>query len=63
MNPGQMYDPPIHFEGRSATEREVDGSGMTLYYGFHESPFGTYLLALTRHGNDHSQDNSKGCFS
>jgi AraC family transcriptional regulator of adaptative response/methylated-DNA-[protein]-cysteine methyltransferase len=45
-----IYDQPIHFEGRSASEKEADRTGMTLYYGFHESPFGNYLLALTRHG-------------
>ena len=41
-----VYYHRIHFEGMTAREKKEVASGITLYYGIHQSPFGKYLLAL-----------------
>ena len=51
--PGRLHELFIHTEAISPTQYKALGKGITIHYGFHESPFGKYLLALTDKGICH----------
>lgn len=44
---GRLHDLFISMEGMTPDQYRNSGSGLTIHYGFHFSPFGEYLLALT----------------
>jgi len=44
---GRLHDLFINLEGMTPGQYKKSGSGMTIFYGFHMSPFGAYILALT----------------
>jgi len=45
--PGRLHDLFVGIEGMTPEQYRRSGSGLTLYFGFHHSPFGKYLLAVT----------------
>jgi AraC family transcriptional regulator of adaptative response/methylated-DNA-[protein]-cysteine methyltransferase len=45
---GRLHDLFISMEGMTPDQYRKSGAGLTIYYGFHHSPFGRYLLAVTR---------------
>ncbi len=51
--PGRLHDLFVHTEAISPAQYQAKGQGLNIYYGFHESPFGNYLLALTEKGICH----------
>jgi AraC family transcriptional regulator, regulatory protein of adaptative response / methylated-DNA-[protein]-cysteine methyltransferase len=51
--PGRLHDLFVAFEAASPGEFKRLGAGLSIDYGFHPSPFGTCLLALTRRGICH----------
>jgi len=44
---GRLHDLFITIDGMTPDQYRRSGSGLTIYYGFHYSPFGKYLLAIT----------------
>lgn len=48
--PGRLHDLLVHTEAASPGDLKRRGEGLTLRYGFHPSPFGECLLALTTRG-------------
>jgi len=48
--PGRLHDLFVTHEAMSPGEWKNGGAGMTLAYGFHPSPFGRCLLAVTERG-------------
>ena len=44
---GRLHDLFISIEGMTPDQYRKAGSGLTIYTGFHHSPFGKYLLAVT----------------
>ena len=44
---GRLHDLFISLEGMTPDQYRKSGSGVTIYHGFHFSPFGEYLLAVT----------------
>jgi len=44
---GRLHDLFMNIEGMTPDQYRKSGSGLTLFYGFHHSPFGKYLLAAT----------------
>ena len=48
--PGRLHDLFVTHEAMSPGEWKVGGSGLTLTYGFHPSPFGTALVMTTPRG-------------
>jgi AraC family transcriptional regulator, regulatory protein of adaptative response / methylated-DNA-[protein]-cysteine methyltransferase len=51
--PGRLHELFIHTEAISPAQYKALGKGITIHYGFHASPFGKYLLALTDKGICH----------
>jgi len=51
--PGRLHELFIHAEAISPAQYKALGKGITIHYGFHASPFGKYLLALTDKGICH----------
>jgi AraC family transcriptional regulator of adaptative response/methylated-DNA-[protein]-cysteine methyltransferase len=47
---GRLHDLMINIHGMSPGELRRGGSGLTLRYGVHDSPFGQCLLAVTARG-------------
>ncbi len=43
----RLHDLFISMEGMTPGQYKKMGKGICIYYGFHQSPFGKYLLALT----------------
>ena len=48
--PGRLHDLFVHVEAVTPGEYKSGGQGLTIQYGFHESPFGFCLLAVTERG-------------
>ena len=48
--PGRLHDLFITCEAVTPGEYKVRGAGLTIRYGFHPTPFGESLLALTERG-------------
>jgi AraC family transcriptional regulator of adaptative response/methylated-DNA-[protein]-cysteine methyltransferase len=48
--PGRLHDLMISTEAVSPGEFKLSGAGLRIAYGFHASPFGECLLALTERG-------------
>jgi AraC family transcriptional regulator of adaptative response/methylated-DNA-[protein]-cysteine methyltransferase len=44
---GRLHDLFIHLEGMTPGQYKKLGKGMTIHYGFHQSPFGKFILALS----------------
>lgn len=49
-SPGRLHDLFINCEAVTPGEYKSKGKGLTIIYGFHPSPFGECLLALTDRG-------------
>jgi len=49
-SPGRLHDLFVTMEAVTPGEYKLHGSGLTISYGFHASPFGECLLALTGRG-------------
>lgn len=49
-SPGRLHDLFITWEAVTPGEYKKRGEGITISYGFHETPFGECLLALTPRG-------------
>jgi AraC family transcriptional regulator of adaptative response/methylated-DNA-[protein]-cysteine methyltransferase len=49
-SPGRLYDLFVQTEAVTPGEFKTRGSGVAIAYGFHPSPFGECLLALTGRG-------------
>ena len=50
---GRLHELFVHTEAISPAQYKALGKGITIHYGYHESPFGKYLLALTDKGICH----------
>jgi AraC family transcriptional regulator of adaptative response/methylated-DNA-[protein]-cysteine methyltransferase len=48
--PGRLHDLLVTFEAVTPAEYRTKGAGVDIVYGFHPSPFGECLLALTVRG-------------
>jgi AraC family transcriptional regulator of adaptative response/methylated-DNA-[protein]-cysteine methyltransferase len=48
--PSRLHDLFIHCEAMTPGEYKLKGQGLTIQYGFHPSPFGKCLIALTDRG-------------
>jgi len=48
--PGRLHDLFIAHEAMSPGAYKAKGEGLTIYYGFHPSPFGIALAMVTEHG-------------
>jgi AraC family transcriptional regulator, regulatory protein of adaptative response / methylated-DNA-[protein]-cysteine methyltransferase len=48
--PGRLHDLFVGLEAVTPGEYKAQGFGLTVTCGFHESPFGPYLLAVTHRG-------------
>ena len=48
--PGRLHDLFVTHEAMSPGEWKTGGTGMTMHYGFHPSPFGTALVMATNRG-------------
>ncbi len=49
-SPGRLHDLFITWEAVTPGEYKLRGSGLTIYYGFHSTPFGEILLGSTERG-------------
>lgn len=49
-SPGRLHDLFVNLEAVTPGEYKLKGAGLTISYGFHPSPFGECLLALTERG-------------
>lgn len=49
-SPGRLHDLFVTCEGVTPGEYKQRGSGLTIHYGFHSTPFGPCLLATTERG-------------
>lgn len=47
---GRLHDLFVNIEAMTPGEYKKKGDGLTIYYGFHETPFGKCLLAVTERG-------------
>jgi AraC family transcriptional regulator of adaptative response/methylated-DNA-[protein]-cysteine methyltransferase len=47
-SPGRLHDHFVSVEGVTPGQYKSGGSGLDLVYGFHETPFGSALLAMTK---------------
>lgn len=45
--PSRLHDLFINMEGMTPGQYKQSGSGITIRYGFHQGPFGKYILAVT----------------
>src|SRR3954451_10550425 len=48
--PGRLHDLFVAHEAMSPGEWKTGGEGLTMYYGFHPSPFGLALVIATERG-------------
>lgn len=48
--PGRMHDLLVHTEAVTPAQYRTLGRELVIRYGFHDSPFGPYLLAITDRG-------------
>ena len=48
--PGRLHDLFVVHEAMSPGEWKTGGEGLTVYYGFHPSPFGSALVMVTERG-------------
>ncbi|UCH75834.1 MAG: bifunctional helix-turn-helix domain-containing protein/methylated-DNA--[protein]-cysteine S-methyltransferase [Rhodospirillales bacterium] len=48
--PGRLHDLFVTFEATTPGEYKTRGEGLTIEYGFHDSPFGECLLMVTARG-------------
>ena len=48
--PGRLHDLFVVHEGMSPGAYKSKGNGLTIYYGFHPSPFGLALVMVTDYG-------------
>ena len=48
--PGRLHDLFVTFEAITPGEYKRQGAGLTIAYGFHDTPFGQCLLATTERG-------------
>ncbi len=48
--PGRLHDLFVTFEAMTPGEYKAEGEGLTVRYGFHDSPFGECLLMATARG-------------
>ncbi len=48
--PGRLHDLFVTHEGMSPGAYKSKGAGLTIYYGFHPSPFGLAVVLVTAHG-------------
>jgi AraC family transcriptional regulator of adaptative response/methylated-DNA-[protein]-cysteine methyltransferase len=48
--PARLHDLFVHCEAVTPTEYRTKGAGVEIVYGFHPTPFGECLLALTERG-------------
>jgi AraC family transcriptional regulator, regulatory protein of adaptative response / methylated-DNA-[protein]-cysteine methyltransferase len=48
--PGRLHDLFVTHEGMSPGTYKNRGSGLTIFYGYHPSPFGVALVMATEHG-------------
>jgi len=48
--PGRLHDLFVTHEAMSPGEWKARGEGLTIYYGYHASPFGTALVMATERG-------------
>lgn len=51
--PSRLHDLFITFEAMTPGEYKKRGKGLTIHYGFHSTPFGLCLLAVTQRGICH----------
>jgi AraC family transcriptional regulator of adaptative response/methylated-DNA-[protein]-cysteine methyltransferase len=51
--PGRLHDLFVTLEPATPGQYKCRGQGLTIWYGFHESPFGEVLLAMTERGICH----------
>lgn len=51
--PGRLHDLFVTFEAMTPGEFKNQGAGLTISYGFSDSPFGLCLLAITGRGICH----------
>lgn len=49
-SPGRLHDLFVTLEAITPGEYKSKGEGLTIYYGFHATPFGEALLAVTERG-------------
>jgi AraC family transcriptional regulator, regulatory protein of adaptative response / methylated-DNA-[protein]-cysteine methyltransferase len=47
---GRLHDLFINMEGMTPGQYKKSGSGISIHYGFHQGPFGNYILALSSEG-------------
>jgi len=52
-SPGRLHDLFVSTEAVSPGEYKTHGSGLTIRYGFHRTPFGEALIGLTERGICH----------
>lgn len=48
--PGRLHDLFVNLDAVTPGEYKMRGAGLDIYYGFHPSPFGECMLALTERG-------------
>lgn len=51
--PGRLHDLLVNCEAVTPGEYKQQGAGLTIQYGFHPTPFGECLLAVTERGICH----------
>ncbi|MCB0154097.1 MAG: methylated-DNA--[protein]-cysteine S-methyltransferase [Anaerolineae bacterium] len=49
-SPGRLHDLFVTYEALTPGEFKKKGAGLTIHYGFHPTPFGCCLLAVTERG-------------
>jgi AraC family transcriptional regulator of adaptative response/methylated-DNA-[protein]-cysteine methyltransferase len=49
-SPSRLHDLFVSFEAITPGEYKRQGQGLDIHYGFHDSPFGTCLIAVTQRG-------------
>jgi AraC family transcriptional regulator of adaptative response/methylated-DNA-[protein]-cysteine methyltransferase len=49
-SPGRLHDLFVNIEAMTPGEFKAQGAGLSISYGFHSSPFGECLLAVTERG-------------
>ena len=48
--PSRLHDLFVNIEAVTPGEFRARGEGLKIWYGFHDSPFGSYMLAVTERG-------------
>jgi AraC family transcriptional regulator of adaptative response/methylated-DNA-[protein]-cysteine methyltransferase len=49
-SPGRLHDLFVTYEAMSPGEYKQKGAGISIWYGFHPTPFGECLIAVTQRG-------------